>query len=316
MLELIQPAKIELLRSIGYELSTETEIEKGANSTILAAIDSGKNRVAVKYYPEKEDGKQRQENELRFLEYCQDTGIHNVPKPIYADTNNLITIMSWLEGKKAALLGEEELEAIITFINRLNKEDTRHKQGKLKAAKDRFTTLNKLAEECTIRAGLEKEKCRTQGDHSSAKIIDNILEYIKEKRHMNGNSGTWKDRCHATIVSPSDIGIHNMIRGSIQYSFLDFEYGGIDSPVKLCADTVLQPNHQGGAIEEEFVKESLSKLTEPKDGWRQLYTHAKPLFAAKWCMIIAKNKHKPKANPHLTTLEKYYYEVFNPLTKT
>ena len=317
MPESLRPTRIDMtikrLRSIGYEFVEESKIKKGANSTVLAAIDEAKNPVAIKYYPIKEEGKQRQENELRFLKYCQDSGIYNVPKPIHMDTNNVITIMSWLEGEKPDTLGEEELKAIITFVDKLNKKDTKPEQRKLIPAKECFTSLNKLAEECLARAHLEKEKFHVQGDYSSAKTINKILKYIDEKRSRYGNTSTWNNTCNAKIVSPSDIGIHNMIKNSNQYSFLDFEYGGIDSPVKLCADIALQPNHQSGALEEELVKESLSKLTAQNDEWRLLYTQAKPLFAAKWCMIIAKNKHKPKPKLHHTTLEEYYHKVFIPL---
>ena len=45
------------------------------------------------------------------------------------------------------------------------------------------------------------------------------------------------------IISPSDVGIHNMlINKSGLISFIDFEYSGLDDIAKLACDMILQPN--------------------------------------------------------------------------
>ena len=42
------------------------------------------------------------------------------------------------------------------------------------------------------------------------------------------------------ILSPSDFGFHNTIKSKKLY-FIDFEYFGLDDPVKLVIDFILHP---------------------------------------------------------------------------
>ena len=45
------------------------------------------------------------------------------------------------------------------------------------------------------------------------------------------------------IISQSDVGFHNMLVGTNNVYFLDFEYSGWDDPGKLISDLLLQPDN-------------------------------------------------------------------------
>ena len=45
------------------------------------------------------------------------------------------------------------------------------------------------------------------------------------------------------IISPSDIGFHNVLKNQGKVNFIDFEYAGWDDPRKLLSDLVLQPQY-------------------------------------------------------------------------
>ena len=45
-------------------------------------------------------------------------------------------------------------------------------------------------------------------------------------------------------MSPSDFGFHNVIKKKKKLFFFDFEYAGMDDPVKLISDFICQPDHK------------------------------------------------------------------------
>ena len=44
------------------------------------------------------------------------------------------------------------------------------------------------------------------------------------------------------IISPSDFGFHNVINKNNKLFFIDFEYAGLDDPIKLICDFYCQPD--------------------------------------------------------------------------
>lgn len=93
-----------------------------------------------------------------------------------------------------------------------------------------------------------------------------------------------------TILSPSDFGFHNSVetreKDFMVLKFIDFEYAGVDSPLKLMMDFALQPDnllserHIGlffGALDSRFP---LSLSSVPQAVWR--------VFVFKWVLIIVK----------------------------
>ena len=63
------------------------------------------------------------------------------------------------------------------------------------------------------------------------------------------------------ILSPSDFGYNNILLNSNKLMFLDFEYSGLDDPLKLCFDFIANPNTKFSNIENEiFLKKFSNKL--------------------------------------------------------
>ena len=46
------------------------------------------------------------------------------------------------------------------------------------------------------------------------------------------------------ILSPSDFGFHNIVKKKQKLYFFDFEYSGVDDPVKLICDYICQPDYK------------------------------------------------------------------------
>ena len=87
------------------------------------------------------------------------------------------------------------------------------------------------------------------------------------------------------ILSPSDVGIHNIIHSKFDYYFIDFEYSGWDDPAKYFIDWLIQPNYIfPGKIAEDFLGKLLDVLDSPH--WLKRAYLLIDLYRYKWCLII------------------------------
>jgi tRNA A-37 threonylcarbamoyl transferase component Bud32 len=90
---------------------------------------------------------------------------------------------------------------------------------------------------------------------------------------------------HSLTYSFSDIGPHNMIMKDEKYYFLDLEYFGKDSAVKMILDYLLHPRNQFSFEDKVIALEWAEKeLGISLD----LVINCAPFFAAKWATIIAR----------------------------
>ena len=50
----------------------------------------------------------------------------------------------------------------------------------------------------------------------------------------------WDKERFTILMSPSDVGVHNMLRTELGLKYIDFEHAGIDEISKLLADWITQ----------------------------------------------------------------------------
>ena len=97
----------------------------------------------------------------------------------------------------------------------------------------------------------------------------------------------WDIQRNELIVSPSDLGLHNMIKNKEAYYFIDFEYAGLDNPKKTILDLISQPNHNIDKELENYLIKELGELVINKDKeWRGCLERMKAIFIIKWCFIM------------------------------
>jgi thiamine kinase-like enzyme len=108
------------------------------------------------------------------------------------------------------------------------------------------------------------------------------------------------------FFSPSDLGLHNSIENRLGFFFVDFEYAGLDSPLKMLFDLIANPSNQINSLElidqdETIFRKYLSTLSS-----RQI-TDFHFLFMIKWYFIllniILKQKPDVKVVENLKMLE-------------
>ena len=67
------------------------------------------------------------------------------------------------------------------------------------------------------------------------------------------------------LLSPSDVGPQNILKEGENWYFIDFEYSGIDSNLKLGLDLICHPDlnffqYKNNEITEIFIKKILRKI--------------------------------------------------------
>ena len=79
------------------------------------------------------------------------------------------------------------------------------------------------------------------------KLEFNIIKQLKAdlyfaKRTLSKKQKQVTNFSNHKILSQSDIGFHNILKNNNKLYFIDFEYAGWDSPMKLYSDFILQPS--------------------------------------------------------------------------
>lgn len=166
--------------------------------------------------------------EKYFYIKCRNAKL-NIPKIIKFE-NNLI------EFKKYDLKKINSqtifLDEFLKFIFKLNNRINFYKLN----AKENLKSYNNLKLQVIFRY---KKLLNKKFENRYKKKIDIVLKYIKEIIENNPNNIQIKNKLK--IISPSDVGVHNFAKFNNKFIFYDFEYAGLDSPIKLISDLYYQP---------------------------------------------------------------------------
>ncbi len=140
-------------------------------------------------------------------------------------------------------------ESLLKFLIRINKnvnyklyakENLQSYQLLHKQVKNRFEKLSKQKIEIEYLSKIEEIKL-----------------YIK--KILKENNSSTKLSHSKKIVSQSDIGFHNCGIYGKKVFFYDFEYAGLDHPIKLICDTYYQPEKK---IHKKFIIKFINDLEE------------------------------------------------------
>ena len=87
-------------------------------------------------------------------------------------------------------------------------------------------------------------------------------------------------------MSPSDFGFHNVIKKNKKLFFFDFEYAGMDDPVKLISDFICQPDYQLNKQQSIFFYKNILKIFPQSDAIERRFNAVIDIHRIKWCCII------------------------------
>ena len=280
----------------GHHISSTKKIKSRDNiNANIIRLNESKKSYALKLYkePSAEDPRKRCKAEKDFYNYMESLKVDSIAKPIEFDCNHHWSIISWIDGEKKHKLSKTEIENIANFIATINKLENKEMAKGLDFASEACRSAESVSK--AIRKRLKqlreakadnklKEEIKTwANDIITNSYIKAEREFI-EKRSIKSH---WKSKDIGKYVSPSDIGLHNMLFVEGKIYFIDFEYSGRDDISKLIADLVLQPNYCFSRVEEEIVLKSLEQNLDCKDrGWIERYYDIKEIIRIKWCLIM------------------------------
>jgi len=168
----------------------------------------------------------------------------NIPKLLSISKNKIsFKKYKFTRVKSQKLFFNSLLKFLIKINKNINyklfaKENLRSYQLLRKQVKNRFEKLSKQK--------IEKEYLPK---------IEEIKLYIK--KILQENNGSTKLSHSRNIISQSDIGFHNCGVSGKKIFFYDFEYAGLDHPIKLICDTYYQPERK---IDKKFILKFINDL--------------------------------------------------------
>ena len=128
-------------------------------------------------------------------------------------------------------------------------------------AKDAYIHGFTPIEDAIARINLIEEYSKKAIDND--KELESLIMFLKERiKCEEKKCRKWPiPKGKEIIISPSDVGIHNMLENEGSYKYIDFEYSGKDDIAKLCLDFVQQPNHANKHRDaEKWLLEKMTKF--------------------------------------------------------
>jgi thiamine kinase-like enzyme len=231
------------LFSLGYDkIKYFKEIKEGINSKVYK-IKVDKDNLVVKVYNKK--NKFRIKREKIFYDYLRSIKNNNIIKPIGFNIKFNLAIYPFIKGKKIKKITNNHIKELLNFLKQINKK----KSIKLPLAVDGIKNRDNHIKLCELKIDqMKKIKIDSLIKKQfmfflKKKIIpkfDKIkMNYYKQKTFNLKKNNLLKNDM---IVSPSDFGFHNIIQSNNKFYFLDFEYAGLDDPIKLICDFYCQPD--------------------------------------------------------------------------
>lgn len=90
------------------------------------------------------------------------------------------------------------------------------------------------------------------------------------------------------ILSPSDIGFHNVIKNNNKIFFYDFEYFGLDDPIKITCDFILHPANKLNQSQISLWLHGMKKNFKNIKHFEKRLNVLFPYFIFRWILIILK----------------------------
>ncbi|SDG39142.1 hypothetical protein [Roseospirillum parvum] len=304
------PAGLSDWLAAGLELGSVrlVPILRGRNNAVFRAEGVGR-RVAVKVYPPAQAGPcDRLDHEWRALSFLAAQGVAAVPRPLLREPRRRWAAYSWLDGAPpdAAMAARAVAEGwLVDFLARLH--GLRHHPEAAALPPAAESGLVPLAPRARLagRLGALRD-CRPPDDCWAASLgafLDRVeavlaprLDQAEARISQLGFDPQAPLPAHLSTLSPSDVGLHNMLVGAEGAPrFLDFEYFGRDDPVKLVSDTLLHPGSAFQPAQRARLKADLIALYGADDATFAARLEAlMPLYVGLWCLILL-NEFRPEA---------------------
>ena len=271
-------------------------ISGGKNNRIYKVVcQNDANYVLKHYYHHPLDDRDRMDTELRAIKLLRHNDVECVPKLLNEDRIARVAVFDYIEGNKIADITDSDIDQAADFLCAIKRISDETDPGSMPFASEAFFSATRIIE--NIQERLDRFKGVPDNTRFSAELDDFLeinfcpaFEYYSRRCidcFDELNISAISDlKQHERVLSPSDFGFHNGIKGKDGLiKFVDFEYFGWDDPAKLICDFVMHPAMElSDKQKEEFSISIIDTFSIPLTGLRARAYY--PLFRLKWCLIM------------------------------
>jgi len=294
-----------------------TERLTGGRNNHAIRVETEKGIYVLKRYLNKVDRTERFNREVSFLKHCHKVGVNSVPNLLNQDRKSYSILQQYIEGIRPKSLTQFHFSSALKFIKEIN-ENLIGNIKSLPRAADSLGTGSAVVENLGARF-------HSIGDARIASALrpQTYADFMKVYLNLV-NAGSPKNRAlirylnelsqisSKIFLSPSDFGFHNCIESNNGLVFIDFEYSGIDSPLKLILDFTYQPDF--------FITEENAHLFSDEIGrpyglnYLDIPREIRLAFALKWFLMVLKRvSDLPQTKVDPTHAENYFATRVKPL---
>ena len=261
------------------------KINRVGNSNVYKLIDKNNQSFVLKEYPNEQiEIKPRIKNELRALNLLKK--FPNVPRILSFSEELNIMILKYIEGKKINKITTQNISQSIMFITKL------HNLSKKISHYNNATEACLKADDLISQIDARFNKLKSFENKDIKKTLNKLIELnIKLKNRAydiwpRDNIKKNLSRSFLTL-SPSDFGFHNaLIDKNKCITFIDFEYFGLDDPVKLLSDFLWHPAMSLTTNQKLLFTKEFFKIFKNDCLLKKRLNAAYSLYGLRWCLII------------------------------
>ena len=267
------------------EIVSHSQIREGLNGKVNLHSGTSSSYV-TKTYKNMLDGLIRFRREIEFIKHSEELCNNMIPRMVAFDETNLIICQEFIEGKKSTP-NSYMLHALLEFIQKINTN--------IKISDYPFMAANSMLEiedlinEIKLRIDEERISISSTNSVYLDEIQENF-EHLINKSNELINSYEFIKEYFNLMLSPSDVGPHNMLGTETGFKFIDFEFAGVDSNIKLGFDLVTHPDLQFS----DFVNQDIANrfLTTFGFNYSDMPQFLMTLFKLKWALLIIKKNRR------------------------
>jgi len=265
----------------------------GANSRVFK-IDTDKGTFALKFFRKgKSNFNDRLNSEQLALTLFKEHDINNVPSIYGKNLVDNCMLMEWIDGKVIDKPTKDDWRQSVNFIKKVDSIKNNIDLIGFAKATEACLSASELISQVETRIDKLKQSSSVHlhnlFNSKLLPLFNEVVEWVKVE-YINYGMDIFQDvDIKNQTLSVVDFGFHNALKkDNGEIVFIDFEYFGLDDPVKLVSDTLLHPHslmnltHQ---CQQEFFNKT--KVFFMNDGMynnriKVLY----PLYAFRWCTIM------------------------------
>ena len=228
----------------------------------------------------------RGDNEFEFITYLWNRGCRCIPKAISYDGQKDIGIYSFVKGKLIPQkdVTQEDIDVAFNFLEYVYKA-TENDLNKFWLAKEFCLIapdyINIFAKRINK---LEEQLTKDDYDKQAKDILERKIKKIFD-RETKRYSEKVRNNVNRLRMNIGDFGFHNILKNRKNYTFIDFEYSGIDDVIKQGLYFATGPYHidVNEDIMKGFEKTFKDKILTEEE--RKRYDATKPLVNLHFALI-------------------------------